>query len=436
MNVINKLKSGDKEIGIWGAGYIGLTTAIAFAQIGIKSVIYDINTQKIQNLRQGSLSIPNLEYWCGFDVAPLLSSNLIRATNDKNDMADCYVNFIAVPTEREMQPYYDALEEVVSNIYLHNTKKLIIIESTLTPGTIDNKIVRLISDKEFIDEDLIAIGIAPRRDWFISPDKNMKVLSRVVGVLGSEEDKKLIFDVLSLICDNIVLAKDYRSAEMVKSVENVIRYVEISLANQLSISFPNVDIKEVLQLAGTKWNINTLYPSLGIGGYCIPLSAEYILSSSYLNGSVSIVKEAKQFNELLMAYYIDNLKLNNCKSVGILGLSYKGNIKVASGSPTIELSNLLLSHGVHVKVNDPYFTDDEIEGFTYCRSFSFPNDLKNFDCIILMSNHREYNIITKVQLEEKIQPGALIIDNTGQWERYSWGSPIIYKRIGEKKWIH
>ena len=89
---------------------------------------------------------------------------------------------------------------------------------------------------------------------------------------------KVTKDVLSIVCKKLHPASSYKVSEMVKSVENAYRHMDITLANQLSLAFPRDNIREVLKLVGTKWNVEAFHPGIGAGGYCIPLSSRYILS--------------------------------------------------------------------------------------------------------------------------------------------------------------
>ena len=82
-----------------------------------------------------------------------------------------------------------------------------------------------------------------------------------------------MIEVLSIVCEKLIPAPDHRHAEIVKSVENAFRHSEITLANQLSLAYPNLNMTEVLRLVGTKWNVGTFHPSFGSGGYCIPFSS-------------------------------------------------------------------------------------------------------------------------------------------------------------------
>lgn len=435
MNIINNLYGKTVHIAIWGCGYIGLTTAISYAFKGIKCYAYDIDESKIIDLQNGKNPIPNLDYWCGRNLKKVFQSNRIYFTSNLVDLKNCTIHFIAVPTENDMEPCFEPIMQVLSNIVdickQNKTKNYIIIESTLTPGTLEKNIVPFLHNQNIdIGSDII-LAIAPRRDWFISQDKNLKNLPRVLATYDDQEIDN-VKTILSIICDNIVLSHDYKAAEMVKSVENTFRYVEISLANQLLLAYPHTDIDEVLRLCSTKWNMGTYFCSFGIGGYCIPLAAKYLIQGSEYKNALSIVEQAEKFNHDYPHFIFSYFNLEKYSSIGILGLSYKENIKVSKGSPTIGLCQLLQKYGKDVKVNDPYYSPEEITNLTGCDSLKLISDFSGLDCLILMVAHEEYKLmdIGKIISNQTLQ---IIIDQPGIWNKYEWrDTSIKYLQVGKK----
>ena len=276
MNYKKLLKSRKFKIAIWGTGYIGLSTMVYFAKKKIKCVGYDVNKDKIKKINSGILPLADLANWFGFNIKSLVKSNYLKATSNYKDLIseDFLVHFIAIPTEKDGKPYYKPLLSVLNNIVKINRNAknppIIIVESTLAPKVSDKKIIPFLKKKKFIVGKNILLSIAPRRDWFIEGEKNLETLDRVYGSTD-QKSTKVSRDVLSIVCKKLHVASSYRVSEMVKSVENAYRHMDITLANQLSLAFPNDNIREVLKLVGTKWNIETFHPGIGAGGYCIPL---------------------------------------------------------------------------------------------------------------------------------------------------------------------
>jgi UDP-N-acetyl-D-mannosaminuronate dehydrogenase len=233
---------------------------------------------------EGRVPVANLEYWLGFDPKPLVDAGMIRATTDWEELLndEIAVHMIAIPTEKGDKPWDGALRDVTEKIAkvetTQNISPLMIIESTLTPKKTDELVIPILESAGLRVGRDIHVGVAPRRDWFISPEKNLKTLPRIVGGT-TPETTKLMMEVLSIVCDHLVPATDHRHAEMVKSIENAYRHVEITLANQLSLAFPDLDLIEVLRLVGTKWNIGTFHPSFGTGGYCLA-GKEFVVAAT------------------------------------------------------------------------------------------------------------------------------------------------------------
>ncbi|MCK5547791.1 MAG: UDP-N-acetyl-D-mannosaminuronic acid dehydrogenase, partial [Thermoplasmata archaeon] len=233
----------------------------------------------------------------------------------------------------------------------------------------------------------IMYGVAPRRDWFVSPEKSLKRLPRVFGGT-TKGTTSLMRDVLSVVCDNLVPAPDHKHAEMVKSVENAYRHMDITLANQLSLAYPGVDVTEILRLVGTKWNIGTYHPSFGTGGYCIPLSSQYVLLGAEKPEHLTILRDTIESDKSQPAVVAKSLVMRGVKKVGILGLAYKGDIKVSILSPAISIAKKLTELGVDVKVNDPYYTKEEIMKIAGTGSFEFPEGLAEFDAVLIVADHQ------------------------------------------------
>ena len=413
-----------------------------FAAAGVTCVGTDVSNEIVSSINQGLIPVSNMEYWLGFDTKYLVESGMMSCTTDwKKLLTDEFaVHMIAIPTEKGEKPWDGALEDVITKIASNFTSlekpSVVIVESTLTPNKTDTLIIPIFERYGIkLGEDLM-LGVAPRRDWFISPEKNLKSLPRIVGATD-QESTKVIMDVLSIVCDTLIPAPDHKHAEIVKSVENAFRHVEITLANQLSLAYPGLNMTEVLRLVGTKWNVGTYHPSFGTGGYCIPLSSKYVLEGAEDPRPLTLLRDTVTTDETLPLLIADRIADSGFKNVGILGLSYKGDLKVHILSPTLRLSKRLAERGVKVRVNDPYYSNDEITRITGAQSFSFPNELSEFDCILIVAGHRAYRAIPESQLKGHLSKCKLIIDNLEEtWKNYDWeSSGVKYAIAGQENWL-
>ncbi|MFI5448633.1 MAG: nucleotide sugar dehydrogenase [Candidatus Bathyarchaeia archaeon] len=438
-----QLLSGQRKLAVWGTGYIGYSTLANFASQGVMCMGTDISESVVSTINSGKIPVPNMEYWLGFDTKYLIDSGTLKATTDwKSIITTEYpVHMIAVPTEKGAEPWDGALEDVItkmaSNFKSKNEPPLIIIESTLTPKKTDGLVIPILEKQGLRVGQDIHVGVAPRRDWFISPEKNLRTIPRIVGGT-TPETTQLMIDVLSIVCEKLVPAPDHRHAEIVKSVENAFRHVEITLANQLSLAYPNLNMTEVLRLVGTKWNVGTYHPSFGTGGYCIPLSSKYVLEGAEKPEQLTILRDTVTADTLLPKLIANHIADKGFKNVGILGLSYKGDLKVSVLSPTIGIAKHLNERKILTKINDPYFTDAEITKLTGADNFTFPAGLSEFDCVIIVAGHRIYKAIPEPILKKHLSNCKLVIDNLEEtWKHFDWNSPgIKYVVAGDSNWLN
>ncbi len=349
------LKSNKYKVAVWGTGYIGLSTMVYFAKKKIKCVGYDIDKNKINKINSGSIPLEDLKKWFGFDIKGLVKKKYLAASsNYKNLITEEFlVHFIAIPTERNGKPYYKPLMNVLDNISkIKQNKKippLVIVESTLAPKVSDKKIIPFFKRKKLIVGKNILLSIAPRRDWFIEGGKNLENLDRVYGSTD-KQSTNVTKDVLSIVCKKLHAASTYKVSEMVKSVENAYRHMDITLANQLSIAFPKDNIREVLKLVGTKWNVEAFHPGIGAGGYCIPLSSRYILSQVKNINKLSLLRETIKTDDRMSKSIANSISKRGLKNIGVLGLSYKGDLKVSVLSKVIPLVKSLKKKTIKSKI--------------------------------------------------------------------------------------
>jgi len=440
--VISDLKTGKRKIGVWGLGYIGYSTVSFYAKNGIKSIGFDIDKQKVSSLKKGEINIPNIEYWLGFNVKPLVTSGMVEVTNNWNDLIskDIAVHFVCIPTEKDALPYDDALKDVIKKITTYKNVKtdsppLIIIESTISADRVKKIIIQELKKSKLKLWKDILLAVAPRRDWFVSAEKSIVTIPRVVGGM-TKETTEFAAEILGIVSRTVLKATDCYHAALIKSVENTYRQVGIALANQLSLAYPDINMTEVLSLVGTKWNIDTYHPSFGIGGYCIPLAPHYVLEGAKSPEKLSILRESIA-SSLDMPRQVANAILRRrIKTVGILGLAYKGDLKVDILSPSKTIIALLLNKGITVKVNDPYYTSTEIKNKCGADSFDFPKGMNEFEAILILADHSLYKYTPLEDIIENVNGCKYILDNVGFWRDVKWPKVISYYEAGSKNWLN
>jgi nucleotide sugar dehydrogenase len=441
-NYKNILKRKKYKIAVWGTGYIGLSTMIYFSKKNIQCLGFDIDQLKVNKINKGIIPLTDLEKWYGFNISKLIKSGNMAATSKFEDLIsnEFLVHFIAIPTEKDGKPYFNILFDVLEKItklkkLKLNNPPLIIIESTLTPKFSEKKILPYFNKHNIkIGEDIL-YSVAPRRDWFVEGTKTLDKLDRVFGSADFKsglETKR----VLSIVCKKLHQATSHKEAEMVKSVENAYRHMDITLANQISLAYPNENIREVMRLVGTKWNLNTYYPGFGTGGYCIPLSSQYVISQVSNKNKLTLLRETLKTDKFINIKIAQSIIKRPLKKIGVLGLSYKGNLKVSNLSPVIPFIGQLRKYGKNVKVCDPFFSSKEIKNICGTEAFKFPNDLKKFDCLIIATDHKQFKKISKKKLINFTKNCKFILDIHGIWENKDFNINTLYKISGDKGWLN
>lgn len=436
------LKDNKKMLGVWGLGYIGYSSIAYFAKEGIRCLGTDIDETKVESVNLGKTQLPNVDQWLGFDTAPLAKAGMMQATTNWKELISNDVNthLVCVPTEKHDKPFDDALIDVTNKLTRFKSIEtdyppLIIVESTLTPDRVDNLVFPMFEEEGFDVGSDILIGVAPRRDWFVSPDKTLRTLPRVVGG-STPQTTDLMSSVLGTVCDNVLRATNHKHAAIVKSVENAYRCVGIQLANELSLAYPDINVTEVMKLASTKWNIEAYHPSIGIGGYCIPLAPKYLKEGAESPEKLNIFESTIKSFERQPSLVAESLIEKNFQKIGVLGIAYKGDLKVHVLSPSIEIVKKIKKHGIQVKVHDPYYSEEEIEDILGVDTFSYPEEMSEFEALVIGADHALYKGTPTTEILENLESCKLIIDNMGVWNNIPFEEKgIEYHEAGDRYWL-
>lgn len=437
MSLRENILNGDSTIGVVGLGYIGFSTAAHYANAGAKIIGVDLDKSKVDSFNNGNVYIDNIEYWLGFDYAPLVTKyKRAKASTEFDSLKECDAIFIAIPTEKDGEPYMAILESVIQDLSLVAPHEcLIIVESTMTPGTTQGVVVE--GFKHHDREDIL-VAVAPRRDWFVAgTGHTVKSIPRITGsstVKGAELAK----DVLEMVCDKVIVADTHWEAEMIKSVENAYRHLGITLANQLALANPDVNMRQVLNLVGTKWNINSYHPNLGVGGYCIAPASKYVLGGVKHPEIVSVLQKSVEFTANMAKTYADLFESHN--EILVMGLAYKGGLKVDILSPGREICWELLNRGKNVYLNDPMYSNEEIINIvgSDVRPVDFIDNLHEKDLVLITADHMEYRLPYQ-ELKGKMSPGTIVLDVYGMWKQHQSrlaAEGIKYVLLGEKGWTN
>ena len=381
-----------KTVTIVGLGYVGLPLACLCAEKGLKVYGLDIDKNRIELINKSQSPIDD-EYL----IKKLKSlNNKIHATANA---ADCIPNsdivIICVPTpiDKNNAPDLTALMESTSAVSKHIKQgTLLVIESTIYPGTIEEIVLPILQKQKFNAKNDLFVAHCPER---IDPGNKkwtIENLPRVVGGITKEASKKAFEFYSSIINASILELSSVKAAEATKIMENTFRDINIAFVNEMAQSFDKagIDVIEVIKGASTKpFAFMAHYPGAGVGGHCIPVDPYYLIEKAKQIGfNHRFLSLAREINNSMPHYTVDLLEneLKKLKKslkgskVGILGLAYKADVDDIRESPAFEVINILKTKGAEVFVFDPHVKKgSNVESL---------NELLNkSDYIILVTDH-------------------------------------------------
>lgn len=377
-------------VNVVGLGYIGLPTALMLASHGVETIGTDYDSARIEQLNNWELVFE--ENGLGKLMTQAKDGGLRFST--EYSKAEIYI--VAVPT-----PYDTNTKKIDASYVIAAVRKIlsiapngaiIVVESTISPGTIDRFIRPLAQELGRKDGQDIHFAHAPER---IIPGNMVYELrnnSRTIGADCPEIAQK-IKQLYASFCEGHIVTTSIRVAEMTKVVENTFRDVNIAFANELAkiCHSANMDVYEIIQIANMHPRVNILQPGPGVGGHCISVDP-WFLVGDYPNLS-HLIHMARNINDSMPEYVLHRVyeimqKEGNIEieKVGLYGLTYKENVDDIRESPSLQLLNNMNHHlAKPIKVYDPYVKDDIVDG----QYHNFKQFLNDVELVIVMVGHDE-----------------------------------------------
>jgi UDP-N-acetyl-D-glucosamine dehydrogenase len=399
------------KVSIIGQGYVGLTIAEGAASAGYEVTGYDIDRHLISNLNQGLSHVPGIN---SENLKNLISKKLYSPTSNAEQIIDSDIYVLAVPTPLDSNRKPDlgplgAATELVSKTIKYGC--LVINESTSHPGTLRNFIRPLIDPEGKFK---VLFAVAPER---VDPGNSIWTLKntpRVISGLNSEAIDCAI-DFYSKICDSIYRAPSAEVAEASKLFENTFRQVNIALANEFSqiaekLEFSNY---EAIRAASSKpFGYMPFYPSIGVGGHCIPIDPIYLTEASKKVGEKTpLIDKATEINLKMPNKVIERIQKyvkHNLKGLRIqfAGISYKTGVSDMRESPAIPLMNQLENLGALVTWHDPV-----VKSFQNKLSLPISRDI---DLGLIITPHKEIDF--SIWKNYRVQ----VLDLSANKDNYGW----------------
>lgn len=374
-------------VNVIGLGYIGLPTALMLASHGIKVVGTDYNKKLVETLNAGYTTFKEdgLE-----ELFQSAVDSGIKFTAEYQ-VTDIYI--VSVPTP------YDKFSKKVDAKYVVSAiqdvmkvapqKATLVIESTISPGTIDKSVRPAIEASGRTDLRLVH---APER---IIPGNMVYELLHNNRTIGADDKAvgEMIKELYSSFCQGEIVVTDIRTAEMTKVVENTYRAVNIAFANELMkiCHQDNLDVYEIIRICNMHPRVNILQPGPGVGGHCISVDPWFLVGD--YPSLAKVIDESMKTNDAMPAFVLhrvyDIMKekgMTDLSRVGLYGLTYKENVDDMRESPTLQLLESQEKHlGYRLKVYDPLITEDKVDN-QYHDLDAFLDDI---DLVVIMVGHDE-----------------------------------------------
>lgn len=375
-------------INIIGLGYIGLPTALMFAKSGVNVVGTDYNTQLVDSLKEGILTFEEE------GLIELFQEALCNGIEFTTEYQKTHTYIIAVPTpyiknSKKLDPKY-VLSAVKSVLDVCEKGAVMIIESTISPGTIDKYIRPAIEKRGYkIGEDIHLLH-APER---IIPGNMIYELehnSRTIGTDNLEIGQK-VKGLYSKFCQADIIVTDIRSAEMSKVVENTYRDINIAFANVLAkiCRNDNMDVYEIIRIANMHPRVNILQPGPGVGGHCISVDPWFLVGD--YPDLTNLILTARKVNDSMPSHVLSRIRdimrehnIRDISKVGLYGLTYKENVDDTRESPTLQLLERMDEHlAFGVKVFDPFVKKRIVDH----QFMNFEDFLNEIEILVIMVGH-------------------------------------------------
>ena len=376
------------KINVVGLGYIGLPTALMFASHGVEVVGTDYNAELVNTLNAGKTTFEEE------GLSELFANALAGGIKFTTEYIPTDVYIVSVPTpydkdSKKIDPKY-VVSAVKSVMAVCPKGATVVVESTVSPGTIDRFVRPVIEENGFVIGRDINLVHAPER---IIPGNMVYELehnSRTIGADSKEIGEK-IKALYASFCKGEIVVTDIRTAEMTKVVENTFRDINIAFANELAkiCRSDNMDVYEIIRIANKHPRVNILQPGPGVGGHCISVDPWFLVGD--YPGLANIILAARKINDSMPEFVLSRIReimdengISDVSRVGLYGLTYKEDVDDVRESPALQLLESMKNHlGGKIRAYDPFVEKRLCDG----QVFDFDEFLNEVDIVVVLTSH-------------------------------------------------
>jgi UDP-N-acetyl-D-glucosamine dehydrogenase len=409
-----KIRKGDARIGTLGLGYVGLPLSVEFASAGLHVTGFDLTREKVEAVNSGTSYIKDVP---SERVAALVKDGRLRASSDFALLAECDAVIICVPTplsktkDPDLQMVVDAAKAIAARLH---SGQLVVLESTTYPGTTEELILPLLTERGLEVGQSFFLAFSPER---VDPGNarfNTRNTPKIIGGV-TPACTRVAQALYSKAIDTVIPVSSTRAAEMVKLLENTFRSVNIGLVNEVALMCDRlgVDVWEVIDAAASKpFGFMPFYPGPGLGGHCIPIDPLYLSwKLKTLNYRARFIELAGEINSGMPEYVCSRVAdaLNEREKsvkgsrVLVLGVTYKRDIDDVRESPALDILRILEARGARVSYNDPQVPELSMND-TRLRSVDLLPGVRSSDVVVIVTDHSAY------PYREIVEAAPVIVD--------------------------
>lgn len=419
MELSKKFSDRSAVICIVGLGYVGLPTAVSFAEKGFKVIGADKNKEVVDLINKGGCHLKDLDL--DDRVKKVIQAKKLSATTDTTKatrQSDAILIIVPTPVtfdkRPDLKPVIFAGKDISKGL---SENKLVVLESTVYPGVTEdvlNPILEISGLKAGAD---FGLAHCPER---YNPGDSKHTIADVVRVVGGitpqwgETTRQLYCHVAK----DVFRVKDIKTAEAAKIIENVQRDLNIALMNELAMIFElmNIDVMNVIKAASTKWNFNMYYPGAGVGGHCLPVDPYYLVKKAEeLGYHAKVITAGRAINDSMPLHVFKLLAdaLNECErsvknsKIAVLGFSYKENVGDPRETPIKIFVEELKKRDAQTYIVDPYIEDGYLNGFGKVERDVY-RALDGADALVLMTAHKEFMELDLRRVKERMRTPIII----------------------------
>ncbi len=430
-----KVQDRTAVLGVIGLGYVGLPVACMFAQAGFPVTGLDVKRDRIELINQGVSPIEGKEPGLAELLAEVVKAGRLKATWDYRQLegADIVLIDVETPVDENNQPRYAALRAACGSLGpVMKDGALVVVESTIAPGTIDGVVRPLLEESsgKICGRDFY-LGACPER---VMPGKllaNLRRMSRVCGGTTPEVSAVMVALYRHIVEADLDPA-DPVTAELTKTAENAYRDVNIAFANELALicEAAGADFMRVRELVNKSPGRNVLLAGAGVGGHCIPKDPWLLAYGAQGKAALRLIPAARAVNDGMPAHMVDLTRealaeagqtLQGAK-VAVLGYAYLEDSDDTRNSPSEALVEQLSACGAEVVIHDPWVPGYQGE---------VRDCLRGCDAAVFMVAHQEYRSLSPADLKAVLRLPVVVDGRRLFAADAARAAGLIYRGVGQ-----